>query len=325
MDVQDVINMIDLTELKNHIIQTSIVAWKNYITASSLERWLNNFTGAALGDEIAEQTIAAWLLMNFTYYTDTEVRELCRIIFRKYIHKKLQEDYYQKSSNDTATKIQRILSRTIFVPLGNPSESGALILYNFRTANALPKVIFDQPTDWSKKIADGSIDDIVLIDDVTLSGSQAIQYVQSLALGSVQTTLMTFFATPTAIDNLAKQASYIIPLYVNFLDSRTNLFSDESFVFSNHDCLQLKDLAFRLCNHYGSEIVSHELSDAEAYMKSHPLGFANGQHLFGFYYNTPDNTLPIFWCESSKWNPAFVRYGKVYGIEGVGILDEQYW
>ena len=44
MDVQDVINMIDLAELKNHIIQTSIVAWKNHVTASSLERWLNNFT-----------------------------------------------------------------------------------------------------------------------------------------------------------------------------------------------------------------------------------------------------------------------------------------
>ena len=51
-------------------------------------------------------------------------------------------------------------------------------------------------------------------------------------------------------------------------------------------------------------------------MKSHPLGFADGQHLFGFYYNTPDNTLPIFWCKSPNWSPAFVRYGKVYGIEG---------
>ena len=213
MDVQNILSTIDLAELRNHIIQTSIVAWKNYITESSLDRWLKNFDGAALGNAVVEQTIAAWLLLNFTYYTDTEVRELCKIIYRKFIHRKLQEEYYQRSSEDVQTKIQRILTRTIFLPLGNPSESGALILY----------------------------------------------------------------------------------------------------------------LAFKLCNYYGTEIVSHELSAAEAYMKSHPLGFADGQHLFGFYYNTPDNTLPIFWCKSPNWSPAFVRYGKVYGIEGVCISDEQYW
>lgn len=249
MDVHDVVNVLDLAMLKNHILQTSIVAWKHHITASSLERWLNNFTGAALGDRIAEQTIAAWLLMNFTYYTDTEVRELCRIIYRKYIHKKLQEDFYQKSNDDIATKIHRILDRTIFVPLGNPSESGALILYNFRTANALPKEFFNQPKDWNQMLSDGTIDDIVLIDDVTLSGSQAIGYIRTLTLNSVQATLMTFFATPSAIENLANNTPFVTPLYVNLLDSRTNLFSDESFVFSNHDCLHLKDLTFLLCNY----------------------------------------------------------------------------
>ena len=325
MDVHDVVNVLDLAMLKNHILQTSIVAWKHHITASSLERWLNNFTGAALGDRIAEQTIAAWLLMNFTYYTDTEVRELCRIIYRKYIHKKLQEDFYQKSSDDITTKIHRILVRTIFVPLGNPSESGALILYNFRTANDLPKEFFNQPKDWNQKLSDGTIDDIVLIDDVTLSGSQAIEYIRTLTLNSIQATLMTFFATPSAIENLATKAPFVTPLYVNLLDSRTTLFSDESFVFSNHDCLHLKDLTFQLCNYYGMEIVNKELSAAETYMKHYPLGFANGQHMFGFYYNTPDNTLPIFWCKSSNWSPAFVRHRKKYSIEGVDIQDEQYW
>ena len=252
MDVQNILSTIDLAELRNHIIQTSIVAWKNYITESSLDRWLKNFDGAALGNAVVEQTIAAWLLLNFTYYTDTEVRELCKIIYRKFIHRKLQEEYYQRSSEDVQTKIQRILTRTIFLPLGNPSESGALILYNFRTANALPKRVFNQPIDWSTKLSDGNIDDIVLIDDVTLSGSQAIDYVGRLPVNNIQTTLMTFFATPIAINNLKKAASQIVPLYVSLLDSRTNLFSDRSSVFSNPDCLQLKDLAFKLCNYYGT-------------------------------------------------------------------------
>lgn len=96
-------------------------------------------------------------------------RDIARVLRRENIHRKLQEEYYQRSSEDVQTKIQRILTRTIFLPLGNPSESGALILYNFRTANALPKRVFNQPIDWSTKLSDGNIDDIVLIDDVFLA------------------------------------------------------------------------------------------------------------------------------------------------------------
>ena len=44
MDVHDVVDTLDLAILKNHILQTSIVAWKHYITASSLERWQNNLS-----------------------------------------------------------------------------------------------------------------------------------------------------------------------------------------------------------------------------------------------------------------------------------------
>lgn len=324
MDVSDVVRLLDLVKLKDNIIQTSIVAWKYHITPSSLEKWLDNFTGAALGDKVAEQTIAAWLLTNFTYYTEAEVRELCRLIYRNYIHKKLQEDYYQKSSNPIQTKIQRILKRSIFVPLGNPSESGALILFNFRTANALPKEIFEQPTNWKEKLADGTIDDVVLIDDVTLSGSQAIQYVQSLPLVGVQTTLMTFFATPLAINNLKYRVPFLNLMPVNLLDARTNLFQMTHLFFKRRLPAVKR---FGICTMFilRSKNCKQRTTIAESYMNKYPLGFANGQHLFGFYYNTPDNTLPIFWCESSNWNPAFVRYAKVYGTEGVEIQNEQYW
>lgn len=325
MDVSDVVRLLNFEKLKDNIIQTSIVAWNHHVTPSSLDKWLNNFTGAALGDKAAEQTIAAWLLTNFTYYTDSEVSELCRLIYRKYIHKKLQESYYQKSSDPLQSKVQRILNRSIFAPLGNPSESGSLILFKFRTANNLPKGIFEQPTNWQDKLASGTVDDVVFIDDVTLSGSQASEYVKSLPLTSVQSTLMTFFATPKAIEHLSHSVPYLNLMFVNLLDGRTNLFSSDSFVFSNKDCSQLKDLSYSLCMYYGREIVNHELPPTESYMKNFPLGFANGQHLFGFYYNTPDNTLPIFWCKSPNWNPAFVRYAKVYNTAGVEIQNEQYW
>ena len=32
----------------------------------------------------------------------------------------------------------------------------------------------------------------------------------------------------------------------------------------------------------------------------------------GTYYNTPNNTLPIFWSDENSWQPIFQRYNKKY-------------
>ena len=55
----------------------------------------------------------------------------------------------------------------------------------------------------------------------------------------------------------------------------------------------------KMATHYGSTIRSKS-----------PLGYSGGQFLFGFFYNVPDNTLPIFWVEDEKWKPILPRYDK---------------
>lgn len=326
MDVTDVSHKIDIELIKQHILKTSIIAWDNRITNTSLERWLNNFTGAALGDIDAEKTIAAWLLMNFTYYSSSEVQELCKVIFRKYIHYKLEEDSYKKMNLSNPDKIRLILEKTIFIPLGNPSESGSLILYNFRTANKLPKNIFENKRNWKDELQNGTIDNIVLVDDVTLSGTQAIEYVKDLNYGNTKIILLTFFSTNIALQRMKQDAPQIYMMCAQLLDERTKMFADSSFSFSNDDTNSIKELARKLCLYYGNIIVQNELpEEGIKYMKSYPLGFGDGQQTFGFYYNIPDNTLPIFWCNSKHWHAAFERFSKVYSLEGVEISDEKYW
>jgi len=325
MDILNICEQIDFDLIKKRILQTSTVAWDQKITNTSLERWLNNFSGEALGDADAEKVLAAWLLMNFTYYTENEVKELCRIVYRNFVHTKLIEDKYKSLDLKIENKIKLILKHTIFVKLGNPSESGAKLLYDFRIANALPKEVFEEPVDWEKAISEQKIENIVMIDDVTLSGSQAIEYLNKLPKVPIYTYLLTFFSTPAALGNIQTKAPSIVPMSAVSLDSRTQLFSDESFVFSNNTCSALKPHILKLCTHYGEKIVNSELPEAEKYMKKWPLGFCDGQQMFGFYYNTPDNTLPIFWCNSQNWNAAFLRHPKIYNIEGVEISDEQYW
>ncbi|HEY1193897.1 phosphoribosyltransferase-like protein [Flavobacterium sp.] len=48
---------------------------------------------------------------------------------------------------------------------------------------------------------------------------------------------------------------------------------------------------------------------------SHPfyahLGYDNSESLISFFHCTPNNTLPILWGKSSKWNPLFPRMANI--------------
>ena len=328
MSTSDGVKITDIIKIDSvikDILSTSTVAWDQFIGRTALDRWLTNFTGEALGNSEDEQALAAWLLMNFTYYTQSEVEEMCKILYQKFIHLKLQSSPYKESTDNIVEKIRKILSKTVFTHLGNPGESGAYVLYSFRATNSLPAELFKTVDEIIQDITSSKIDDLVLIDDVTLSGEQAVTYIEKFPSMPVATTLLTFFATQTAITKIAQDAPEIKPMYVYFLDERTKLFSANSHIFSSQQSQQLKASANTLCLHYGNKIVQQELSDVAKYMSSYPLGFDNGQQMFAFYYNTPDNTLPIFWCDSANWTAIFPRRNKIHDLEGVKISDEHYW
>ena len=46
--------------------------------------------------------------------------------------------------------------------------------------------------------------------------------------------------------------------------------------------------------------------------------------MMGTYYNTPNNTLPVFWSEKNKWHPIFTRYNKKYTSDKGLIVEGEY-
>lgn len=292
------------------IEKTSIVAWDENIKERKIREWLTNFTGECLGDVDIEHKLALWLLLNFTFYTARDVKKLCKEIFRQFLREELKEENFEVGL-DRNKKIEKILDNTCFVPLGNPSESGAKILYDFRTENRLGKELFEAKQTKYRCL--------VLIDDVTISGSQAIEYLEKSAIQADKVYLLVFMATPAAIENIEKDHKLKL-IYSILLDSRTKCFSEDSFVFRGEQEEKIKILAKKMCEYYGNKIMS-VFSDTN--MKSFPLGFNHDQQMLGFYYNTPDNTMPIFWCDEN-WISVFLRYNKIYGKGKVEFDDEQY-
>lgn len=291
------------------IERTSIVAWDEQIKERKINEWLSNFTGECFGDIELEQKLALWLLLNFTFYTMDDVKKLCTELFEQFLSQELKRLKFREGLGRNE-KIEEILDDICIVPLGNPSESGARISYDFRTVNGLGKKLFEA----SKK----KYRCLVLIDDVTISGSQAQSYLKDCDIQADVVYLLVFMATPKAIVNLEEKNVKLI--YSILLDSRTKCFSPDSFVFQGEQEKKIKLLAIILCLFYGNKIMS---LFSDEYMRKFPLGFNNDQQMLGFYYNTPDNTMPIFWCDEN-WKSIFLRYNKIYGKGKVEFDDEQY-
>jgi len=282
-------------EMFKQIMLTVETAWRNHISKDQIERWLSNFKGTVFSKN-EERRLALWLLTCFVYYNESEVRHLCKTVYHDFLHQELSNESKLPSYKDIRHSVDTIHSTTRFYHLGSPSESGAFILYFFRQANDLGVEDFLHDINEIPP----HVKKVVFIDDVTLSGRQAKRYLRKYTdrLRGREVFLLTLCSTAAAQEHLLR--TNITVLSAIELDSRCKCFSPESGVFEHYP--SYKDKCRTLAEQYG-RLLSPEC----------PLGFDGGQYAFSFFYNTPNNTLPIFWSERRNWVPILKRYRKPYG------------
>lgn len=262
-------------------------SWKAEINNDDITKWLTNFTGRVFCVE-DERRLALWLLCNFTYYNEDEVNYLCRTLFQKLVHQLLID-------NDLHTKedAEQCVMNTVFTNIGEASESGGLVLYHFRQEAKLDLERFIFPTEMGAT----PCDNIVCIDDVMISGGTASRffYKHAKEITNKKIYYLALITTETAIEKIQSQGIPVISCII--LDDRNRAFSDESLAFFKYP--DLISYAKQMAEEYGKEIEPKK-----------PLGYQNGQYSFGLYYNTPNNSLPIFWSTSHNWNPILLRKEK---------------
>ena len=274
--------------LRNNIQDTISYSWaiQNFCD-NNIIAWLNNFQGEYFKKK-DEQKIALWLLSNYTYYNEKEVDHLCKILYKKFIHT------YVIDHNLTEKTLLDSMKNFCYFPLGNASESGGFIAYQFRKQAKIGIDRFFYPSDNIE--IDGNI--AVFIDDVTLSATQAktpiVEFVNKHSFDNVY--LLTLISSTAAEKELLKYKIRTISCIE--IDERNKCFSPQSILF--HKFPNLLAPVKGMCEYYGKKITS-----------SYPLGYKNCQYLFGFYYNTPNNTLPIFWSNKNGWTPLFERKEKI--------------
>ena len=261
-------------------------SWKTDMNNDDIEEWLSNFTGLVYCTE-DERRMALWLLCNFTYYNEDEVNYLCRALFQKLVHQILID--YRLQTEDDA---ERCIQNTAFTSIGKASESGGLLLYHFRQEANLDMERFIFPTEIESTLCDN----IVCIDDDMISGGTASRffYKHERAISDKKVYYIALITTEAAIKKLQSQGITVISCIK--LDDRSRMFSEQSLVFYKYP--ELLECAKKIAEKYGKIVEPQK-----------PLGHQNGQYSFGFYYNVPNNSLPIFWS-TNQWNPILPRKEK---------------
>lgn len=314
--------------LRRRITILNSALWEDRVSWPLVERWLENFDGRSGHSCEVERLHALYVLAQFLYYGSTEIRVLLRAQYRDlFLIPLIQE--VRKGSGDTRNldviraRLSEELSRTRFLGVGNPSESGVHLLYFFRQENGLTKSIFldnaqiterfvDAGGVVSRQLQDPTIRRYIFLDDVCGSGDTALKYSRNILQDirsidpDIEFSYFSIFGTASGMSNV-----------------RTNtLFNSQSAALieldASYRCLSNDSRYLRVVPEHISEATVREvaLHYGALLAPGHAGGFEDSQMLFGFHHNTPDNTLPIIWREVSNgspipWTPIFRRYPKI--------------
>ena len=311
-----------IRSLKAKIKTLNETIWENRAKEPAITEWLDNFTSTKTAGQ-DELTHALFLLSNFMYFGDREIRGLLKALYRDVYRYPIIE-FIRRSNHDTLDSslidplFKTQLSATRFLGVGNPSESGCHLLYYFRQENNLPKdlfihthQIFTRNTgSGSVQLRDAKVLRYIFIDDFCGSGKQGSEYSKDIVEDIKKLNPDAFvayyvlFATKKGIDKVRNETKFDSARAIYELDSSFKTFSPDSRYFRNR--LPEIDPIFceRMCKLYGERMV----------VPVHALGYENSQLLIGFHHNTPDNTLPIIWFDDPghlPWKPIFRRYPKL--------------
>jgi hypothetical protein len=317
---------VDVETLKAKLLVLSTRAWNSRVLWPDIERWLANFDGQTASVDV-ERVHALFLASHVMFFHLTLVRQMLKSVYRDLYRYPIVKGI-REAHDDTLDaafvnrEFEAQLEATRFVGVGNPSESGAHLLYYFRQANKLSKTLFvdsgelltfkKDPLDKTHgETRDAKVRRVVFMDDMLGSGRQLSRYLpQKLSelrtwAPSMEIQYIALFALPEGLERARQADLFGDNVQALFeLDSSFQAFDSISRCFRG-DCLPIDAaIAKRLCEHYGSRL-----------WEKHPLGYENGQLLLAFAHNTPDNTLPVLWFDeplAAPWVPLFERYDKKY-------------
>lgn len=297
--------------------------WEGRASGPSISNWLLNFDGRTGASVEVERLHALYLLSQYMYYGQREIRILLKAMYRELFLLPLVQQLRDEgvAQSDFSSRLTEELQRTRFLGVGNPSESGVHLLYFFRQENGLSKLSFldaaqlyltaTGPAGRFRTPRYPEVKRYVFLDDLCGSGETAYIYSRDLlpdlldADPDVEVHYFSLFASSDGLRRVREQT-----IFGSHCGAVHEL--DNTYKWSDRQSRYLAALPSGISP---SLLVALAYTYGKKIWDDYPLGFDDGELLLGFSHNTPDNTLPIIWGEEDngsgdKWCPIFKRYPK---------------
>jgi hypothetical protein len=300
--------------------------WEGRCKSPDIDAWLNNFDGRCCGgDSEKERLHALYLLAHVSYFGLPEIRVLLRAMFRDLFRYPIVQALRRelggtKDAELIGQRFDEELQATRFVGMGNPAESGTHLLYYFRQENRLSRSLFvhqhelltSVPTELDVDFSPPDLKRIVFIDDFCGSGEQSVRYSNKVLriLDDVATRrgrrveyfYFVLFGTIAGLEYARTHSRFDVVEAVGELDSTDQTFGVGARIFKRCPNEITPETSRHIAFQYGQELYP-----------DWPLGYEDGQLLFAFSHNIPDNSLPILWFDEGRpaWSAIFPRHPKI--------------
>jgi broad specificity phosphatase PhoE len=232
-----------------------------------------------------DQTLAIKLFLSLKYFNFGEVTRLCKALYA-YIPETVRTDHVK------------------FVGLGTAADSGGMLMYHYRVNNNIPESSFTTVDGLREQLSLGyasqdKLQRLIFLDDFIGTGGQAIELLsrelkEILVKGNFQYVgLHALVGFAESVKRIKKETGVDV-LVAHTLTDKDKVFHEASDMLTDDyfDRQNMKDTM----TDYG-----HHLYPIG------PLGYGGTQALIAFFYNTPNNTLPVIWARSDRWMPLLPR------------------
>lgn len=241
-----------------------------------IDKWLENFSQE-------EQELLLDLLSRFYYYSEEKIKEKTKELYQKFVSK-----YKEDSSQAVYSKI--------FKEYGISYSD--LLFTSFWLNNNLG----DQAEpNLHQLIKDGGIPPvIVIVDDYSGTGKTLIKTLDILIQANPSVSNATFYFLTIHITDRALQQiqDYVentgIQVHTIFLEKSQETFK-KGYLYEEIDAITKRNTYANIYNRFNAH-------------KDFAFGFEAVESLVAFHYNTPNNTLGLFWQDLADFVALFPRH-----------------
>lgn len=293
--------------------------WLGKVTYPQVKDWLSNFNNPDYKIREIEEINMLYLLSKFSYFGEKEIKILLESLYNDLFKQpKINEIRFNNTNtmdiNLISAEFKKVLNKTYFVSVGTAANSGGHLIYPFNKVNVEVNgnhcktqdaiMMIKEHLDYEHVILQNeSIECYVFLDDIIGTGDQVLSKLnRDIRLlrekkPKIDIKYFSMIATSTGLKTVRE----------------SNLFNEVKTVFELDDSFISLEKGSRYYNSNMTEVsIDKAKFIVENYGKkfklySPVLGHGDCQLLLGFSYNTPDNSLPIFWSSKNQWKPIFKR------------------